>query len=246
MEIIVLIIIIGILSIIMFLSLKKLIESINKDSQSYYLKNMQELDSKIDEKNKKLLEKSKENEKEEENKKDVKEVNLLDKDLLDIYNNTDYEKENALKVASKVDEIFNIDEEKVLKDFIKNISIDENNKIYQSILDRFSPNLIYKLKMLNKESQIKEISKMLSDEEYNVFHDYIETHKFNLNRFLLDLNLIIERTNPVIEVLTGNKNKNYNYISSYIKTIYSEDIYKGIIIKYQDKIYDYSINERDV
>ena len=113
MEIIVLIIIIGILSIIMFLSLKKLIESINKESQSYYLKNMQELDSKIDEKNKKLLEKSKE-EKEEENKKDVKEVNLLDKDLLDIYNNTDYENENALKVASKVDEIFNIDEEKPL------------------------------------------------------------------------------------------------------------------------------------
>lgn len=245
MEIIVLIIIIGLLSIIMFLSLKKLIESINKESQSYYLKNMQELDSKIDEKNKKLLEKSKE-EKEEENKKDVKEVNLLDKDLLDIYNNTDYENENALKVASKVDEIFNIDEEKVLKDFIKNISIDENNKIYQSILDRFSPNLIYKLKMLNKESQVNEISKMLSDEEYNVFHDYIETHKFRLNKFLLDLNLIIERTNPVIEVLTGNKNKNYNYISSYIKTIYSEDIYKGIIIKYQDKIYDYSINERDV
>ena len=245
MEIIVLIIIIGILSIIMFLSLKKLIESINKESQSYYLKNMQELDSKIDEKNKKLLEKSEEK-KEEENKKDVKEVNLLDKDLLDIYNNTDYENENALKVASKVDEIFNIDEEKVLKDFIKNISIDENNKIYQSILDRFSPNLIYKLKMLNKESQVNEISKMLSDEEYNVFHDYIETHKFRLNKFLLDLNLIIERTNPVIEVLTGNKNKNYNYISPYIKTIYSEDIYKGIIIKYQDKIYDYSINERDV
>lgn len=245
MEIIVLIIIIGLLSIIMFLSLKKLIESINKESQSYYLKNMQELDSKIDEKNKKLLEKSEEK-KEEENKKDVKEVNLLDKDLLDIYNNTDYENENALKVASKVDEIFNIDEEKVLKDFIKNISIDENNKIYQSILDRFSPNLIYKLKMLNKESQVNEISKMLSDEEYNVFHDYIETHRFRLNKFLLDLNLIIERTNPVIEVLTGNKNKNYNYISPYIKTIYSDDVYKGIIIKYQDKIYDYSINERDV
>ena len=119
-------------------------------------------------------------------------------------------------------------------------------KEIESILDRFSPNLIYKLKMLNKESQVNEISKMLSDEEYNVFHDYIETHKFRLNKFLLDLNLIIERTNPVIEVLTGNKNKNYNYISSYIKTIYSEDIYKGIIIKYQDKIYDYSINERDV
>ena len=245
MEIIVLIIIIGVLSIVMFLSLKKLIESINKESQNYYFKNMQEMDSKIDEKNKKLLEKYEEKI-DVENKKDVIEEKSLDKELLDIYNHTDYEKENALKVANKVEEIFNIDEEKVLKDFIKNISIDENNKIYQSILDRFSPNLIYKLKMLNKESQINEISKMLSDEEYNVFHDYIETHKFRLNKFLLDLNLIIERTNPVIEVLTGNKNKNYNYISPYIKTIYSDDVYKGIIIKYQDKIYDYSINERDV
>lgn len=245
MEIIVLIIIIGVLSIVMFLSLKKLIESINKESQNYYFKNMQEMDSKIDEKNKKLLEKYEEKI-DVENKKDVIEEKSLDKELLDIYNHTDYEKENALKVANKVEEIFNIDEEKVLKNFIKNISIDENNKIYQSILDRFSPNLIYKLKMLNKESQINEISKMLSDEEYNVFHDYIETHKFRLNKFLLDLNLIIERTNPVIEVLTGNKNKNYNYISPYIKTIYSDDVYKGIIIKYQDKIYDYSINERDV
>ncbi|MGN1379852.1 MAG: hypothetical protein ACI4XR_05655 [Bacilli bacterium] len=245
MEIIVLIIIIGVLSIIMFLSLKKLIESINKESQNYYFKNMQKMDSKIDAKNKKLLEKTEEKI-DVENKKDLTKEKSLDKDLLDIYNHTDYEKDNALKVASRVDEIFNIDEEKVLKDFIKNISIDENNKIYQSILDRFSPNLIYKLKMLNKESQINEISKMLSDEEYNVFHDYIETHKFNLNKFLLDLNLIIERTNPVIEVLTGSKNKNYNYISPYIKTVYSEDVYKGIIIKYQDKIYDYSINERDV
>lgn len=245
MEIIVLIIIIGVLSIVMFLSLKKLIESINKESQNYYFKNMQEMDSKIDEKNKKLLKKEEEKI-DVENKKDVIEEKSLDKELLDIYNHTDYEKENALKVANKVEEIFNIDEEKVLKNFIKNISIDENNKIYQSILDRFSPNLIYKLKMLNKESQINEISKMLSDEEYNVFHDYIETHKFRLNKFLLDLNLIIERTNPVIEVLTGNKNKNYNYISPYIKTIYSDDVYKGIIIKYQDKIYDYSINERDV
>ena len=56
----------------------------------------------------------------------------------------------------------------------------------------------------------------------------------------------IEKTNPVIEVITGDKNKNYNHINPYVKTSYSDDIYKGIIIKYQDRIYDYSINERDV
>ena len=61
---------------------------------------------------------------------------------------------------------------------------------------------------------------------------------------LFELN--IEKTNPVIEVITGDKNKNYNHINPYVKTSYSDDIYKGIIIKYQDRIYDYSINERDV
>ena len=95
-------------------------------------------------------------------------------------------------------------------------------------------------------NQINEISKMLNEDEYKVFYDYLKHHKFKLNRFLLDFELNIEKTNPVIEVITGDKNKNYNHINPYVKTSYSDDIYKGIIIKYQDRIYDYSINERDV
>ena len=47
------------------------------------------------------------------------------------------------------------------------------------------------------------------------------------------------------EMLT-DKNENYDYLSDNIKTIYSTDIYKGIKIKYQNKIYDYSLNERNV
>ena len=35
-------------------------------------------------------------------------------------------------------------------------------------------------------------------------------------------------------------------VRRYVNGERIEDIYKGIIIKYQDKIYDYSINERDV
>ena len=47
-------------------------------------------------------------------------------------------------------------------------------------------------------------------------------------------------------VYVGDKSENYDYLSKYIKTIYSADIYKGIKIKYQNKIYDYSLNERNV
>ena len=230
----------------MFFSLKKLIESLNKDSQKYYFKTMQALDKKIEEKNKETNEEKINNEFYEEDKKKVEVKEGIDKSLLDIYNNADYENGNALKIANKVDAIFKIDEDKIISDFVKNNRVDENYKYYQSIYDRFSPNLIYKLKMLNKENQINEISKMLNEDEYKVFYDYLKYHKFKLNRFLLDFELNIEKTNPVIEVITGDKNKNYNHINPYVKTSYSDDIYKGIIIKYQDRIYDYSINERDV
>ena len=52
MEIVLLLILTGLLSVIMFFSLKKLIESLNKDSQKYYFKTMQALDKKIEKKNK--------------------------------------------------------------------------------------------------------------------------------------------------------------------------------------------------
>ena len=246
MEIVLLLILTGLLSVIMFFSLKKLIESLNKDSQKYYFKTMQALDKKIEEKNKETNEEKINNEFYEEDKKKVEVKEGIDKSLLDIYNNADYENGNALKIANKVDAIFKIDEDKIISDFVKNNTVDENYKYYQSIYDRFSPNLIYKLKMLNKDNQINEISKMLNEDEYKVFYDYLTHHKFKLNRFLLDFELNIEKTNPVIEVITGDKNKNYNHINPYVKTSYSDDIYKGIIIKYQDRIYDYSINERDV
>ena len=246
MEIVLLLILTGLLSVIMFFSLKKLIESLNKDSQKYYFKTMQALDKKIEEKNKETNEEKINNEFYEEDKKKVEVKEGIDKSLLDIYNNADYENGNALKIANKVDAIFKIDEDKIISSFVKNNTVDENYKYYQSIYDRFSPNLIYKLKMLNKENQINEISKMLNEDEYKVFYDYLKYHKFKLNRFLLDFELNIEKTNPVIEVITGDKNKNYNHINPYVKTSYSDDIYKGIIIKYQDRIYDYSINERDV
>ena len=246
MEIVLLIILTGFLSVIMFFSLKKLIESLNKDSQKYYFKTMQALDKKIEEKNKETNVEITNKEFYEEDKKKVERKEGIDKSLLDIYNNADYENENALKIANKVDAIFKIDEDKIISDFVKNNTVNENYKYYQSIYDRFSPNLIYKLKMLDKENQINEISKMLNEDEYKVFYDYLKGHKFKLNRFLLDFELNIEKTNPVIEVITGDKSKNYNHINPYVKTSYSDDIYKGIIIKYQDRIYDYSINERDV
>jgi len=247
MEVIVLVIIISLLAVILFFALRKLIDGITADSKEYYFKKMQDYDAEILEKEKKLSSlEIPEIEENVKNKERVIEKSSVDHELLNVINSTDYEMVNALKIANKVDEIFNIDEEKILKDFISKTRVNEDYKTYQKLQDRFSPNLIYKLKMLSKDSQIKEISKMISPEELEVFESYVSTRKFKLEKFLLDLDLLIENNLPKIEVTVGNKTKNYDYLSPYIKTTYSDDIYKGMIIKYQDRIYDYSINERDV
>ena len=248
MEIIVLIIIISLLALILFLALKKLIENITSDSKEYYFKKMQDYDAKILEKEEKLSSLTPNDNKEEKgkDKERVIQKNAVDHELLNVMNTTDYEMANALKIANRVDEIFQIDEVAILKDFVSKAKVNENYKTYQMLQDRFSPNLIYKLKMLNSKAQIKVIGQMISDEEYEVFDAYVKTRKFKLEKFLLDLDLLIENNLPKIEVIVGNRTKNYDYLSPYIKTTYSDDIYKGMIIKYQDRIYDYSINERDV
>ncbi len=250
MEVIVLIIIISLLTLILFLALKKLIDNLTNDSKEYYFRKVQDYDEKLFEKEQQLnnLESSEESieEEEEENREYTSRRTDIDKDFLSTINNTEYETTNALKIANRVDEIFQVDEEKVIKDFVAKCKFNKNYKIYENLQARFSPNLIYKLKMLNRDGQIKAIGKMLSDEEYEVFTAYVTTRKFKLDKFLLDLDSVVKNNQPEIEVIVGNRSKNYDYISPYIKTTYSEDVYKGIIIKYQDRIYDYSINERDV
>ena len=247
MEVLILIVIVAGLSGILFVALQRLINNITTQAQEYYFKKIQNFDAKLLEKQQELqnLESKKENEN-IENKDRVIEKNLLDKDLLNVMNSTEYASANALKIANQVDEIFQIDEETIIKKFLSKTTFNEDIQTYEMLQDRFSPNFVYKLKMLDKENQIKAIKNILSDKEYIIFNSYISTRKFKLEKFLLDLDILIENNKPLIEIIVGNKKQNYNYLSPYIKTTYSDDVYKGIIIKYQDRIYDYSINERDV
>ena len=249
MEVVVLIIIISLLTLVLFLALKKLIDNLTNDSKEYYFKKVQDYDDKLFAKEKELneLEPSQTNEPlSEENKERESRNYEIDRGFLATVSNTDYETKNALKIANRVDEIFQIDEEKIIEDFLAKCRFNENYKIYEQLQARFSPNLIYKLKMLNRDGQITAISKIITDKEFEVFNAYVTTRKFKLEKFLLDLDSVVKNNEPEIEVIVGNHSKNYDYLSPYIKTTYSEDVYKGIIIKYQDRIYDYSINERDV
>ena len=68
----------------------------------------------------------------------------------------------------------------------------------------------------------------------------------SIDGFMEYLSELIDLNSPNVMVYVGSKSENYDYLSKYIKTVYSKDIYKGIRIIYRKRIYDYSLNERNV
>ena len=72
------------------------------------------------------------------------------------------------------------------------------------------------------------------------------TDRVSLEGFIDYLNELVDLNNPYILIYVGNKNENYDNLSKYIVTKYDAGIYKGIKIVYKNKVYDYSLSERNV
>lgn len=245
MEIVILLIISTLLVIIAFLALRRLTNSLEVSSKEYYLNKIKEYDEKIDEVIPKATDVIENDKTIIQDKKGIEET-MLDASLLKIFNITDYSDVTYLRMNQHIDDLFNINEEQLIKKFVDDIMKNEMENVYQSIVDRFSPNFLYRLNTVSQEKQLEMLSKKFNEDEKKVLDNYLKNNKFNIKKFVIYVNECLDKSKNVIEVLVGDKNKNFNYISPYIKTIYSSDIFKGVIIKYQNKLFDYSINERDV
>ena len=106
--------------------------------------------------------------------------------------------------------------------------------------------ILYKIETLLPEERDKYLKELLTDEEYKVYEIFVISNKFNMVDFIDYLNRLIELNNPTVTVLVPNKNINYDYIDSKIKTKVSDNIYRGIKIIYKNKVYDFSLNEGNV
>ena len=236
----------------MFLILKNTVKTINTQTKLYFVDKLQEYDYLINQKEEKLNEIDKEI-KEKEARKEEKVDNTLknnyefDYNIINLLNNTKYQDKNIFELNKKIDEKFNIDYISLIKKFISFISENNQYEFCMNMKNKFTSDIIYSLKILsNDELEIK-IKEMLTDDEYKIYKLYKEVNsKGDIDGFIDYLNELLDLNNPFITVYVGDKDQNYDYLSKYIKTVYSSDIYKGIKIMYQNKIYDYSLNERNV
>ena len=100
--------------------------------------------------------------------------------------------------------------------------------------------------MPKNELEVK-LKKILTSQEYEVLELYKNTHeKFTIDGFVNYLGELLVLNDPTITVYVGNKNEKYEYLNKNIKTKVDRNIYRGIKIGYRGKIYDFSLNGRNL
>lgn len=246
------ILLICLLVIFMFFILKSTVKKINSQTKLYFVDKLQEYDYMIDKKEAKLNEINKEIE-----KKGIKEDNLdnelgkksydFDYQFIDLLNKTKYQDKNMFELNKLIDEKFDIDYIDLIKKFISKIDDDGAYQFCSSLRNKFTSEEVYKIKIMSDEEINLYMNKFLDSSEYFFYDTYLKVNKkADIDGFIDYLNELIDLNNPNLIIYVGDKSINYDYLSKYVKTIYSKDIYKGIRIVYRNHIYDYSLNERNV
>jgi hypothetical protein len=146
-----------------------------------------------------------------------------------------------------ISEKFNYDNEKIIKEFTSKVVNTKNYDFCQKLKRKFSNKNIYELITLPSDKLDETLEKMLTKKEYELYIAYKKTHlKFNLNEFINYIDELVELNSPKITVYVGSKQENYDYMNKYIKTKVDGNIYRGLKIKYQGKMYDFSLSGKDL
>ena len=235
----------------MFLILKKTVKVVNSQTKTYFVDKLQAYDSLIDEKEQKLNEidellKNKELGLKSEDKNIKKDGYEFDYNIIDLFNSTEYQNKELLKITKLIDEKFDFNHEKVIKAFLKCIKNVDKYEFCINLRNKFTSNVIYDVKTLLEEEIDDYMKNLLNNNEFEVYLLFKDLNgKFIIEDFIDYLDRLVELNNPMIIIYVSNKKENYDYLSKYIKTIVSDDIYSGIKIVYKNKVYDFSLSERN-
>ncbi len=236
--ILVIIVILFIISLLMFIFLKKMVKEINEQLKKNYVLKLQDYDDLILERQKKIqkLEDSKKKEIENDEK-----ITDNEKVICVIPKEITYQDDNLIEKLKEINENFKINPEKVIENFLRENLEKENISLYNDLVNlkkKLEEYGIYKL-MINNNYLKKTIDNS-SNECKKVINGFYNEN-ISINDFMVFLNKEIDKINPIIYIEVGNKEENYDYLSNQIKTIYNNNIYRGIKIYYHSKLYNYCL-----
>ncbi len=236
----------------MFLILKNAVTKISNQTKAYFVDKLQAYDYLINEKEEKLNEinkqiKDKELGAKEENKTRDKNNYEFDYNIIDLFNETKYQDQSLFELNKIIEKEFDFNYEKIIEKFVSSVHDTNNYSFCLGLRKKLDSNMLYQLSILSDEERKVFLKEVLTSNEYKIYEIFLETmDKTSPENFVEYVDQLISLNNPNIIVLVGNDKENYDYISDYVKTKVSKDIYRGIKIIYRDKIYDFSLNERNI
>ena len=245
--------IIAFLIFLMFMILRRTVRIVNSQTKSYFVNKLQGYDDLITDKENKLTEldeliKDKEKGIKEDNNNIQGNVHYaFDTNVIDLLNGTKYQDKNVLEINKLIDENFVVNYEELIKDFL---SLCDESKDYDFCLNlrgKFNSDTIYNLKILMPDDREKKLKEMLDSREYKVYEAFkLMVSDNSIDNFIDYLDQLVDLNNPEVKILVGNKSENYDHLSEYIETRFNDKIYRGIKIIYRNKVYDFSLSERNV
>ena len=245
--------IIAFLVTLMFLVLRKTVRIVNSQTKSYFVDKLQGYDDLIQDKENKLLEienQIKDKEKginEEETRTNAAGNYAFDSNVIDLFNATKYQDQNIFEINKKIDENFVVNYEELIRDFLKLCDEKTDYDFCVNLRGKFDSDTIYRLKSMLKSDYDEELKKMLDGKEYKVYEAFrLVTSEDSVENFIDYLDQLVDLNDPKVRILVGNKSENYDHLSEYIETVFNEKIYRGIKIIYKNKVYDFSLSERNV
>ncbi len=239
-DVFIIITILFVMSVIIFFLIKKTVKDINHNSKEYYLLKLQDYDNLISDNKEKQI-----NTKVEENviNRDLTSVKESSEKVL-LESNPEYQIDDFLKLAKDVDKEFNIDVNEIIRNFL-------DKKIIDTSMNYFSNLVLVKKKinsigLYNLAVDLNGLKKLLT--EVNQIDELIvnkyksSSYEKSIMGFYNFLKSEINYNDPIIYIEVGDKNISFNNVNDNIKTVYNPNIYKGIIIKYKNNMYDYSLS----
>lgn len=244
--------VVAFLIFLMYLVLKKTVRIVNEQTKSYFVNKLQGYDDLIAERENKLSEideliKNREIGKEENKKELSKGGYAFDTNVIDLFNSTQYQDKNIFELNKKIDENFVVNYEELVRDFLTFCDDSKDYDFCLKLRNKFDSEQIYKFKSMMNDEMEKEFETFLTNKEYKVYEAFkliISDH--SIENFVIYLDQLVDLNSPKVVILVGSKNESYDHLSEYIETKYNDKIYRGLKIIYKNKVYDFSLSERNI
>ena len=243
--------VVAFLIFLMFIILRKTVRIVNEQTKSYFVNKLQGYDDLIAERETKLSEideliKNREIGK-ENNRGNLKGGYAFDTDMIDLFNSTEYQDKNIFALNKKIDETFVVNYEELVKDFLAFCDDSKDYDFCVKLREKFNSEKIYNFKSMLEMDMEEELKNYLTAKEYKIYEAFkLIINEHTIENFVIYLDQLVDLNSPKIIILVGNKHENYDHLSEYIETKYNDKIYRGIKIVYKNKVYDFSLSERNI